>query len=172
MKKIYTSYYANVKNLPSNMVPIGISVGKNKWFTGPNDTRMAPTWAMMKMDRESYDKAFFEKLSKLDAKKIYDELPDNAVLLCYEKFNDWCHRRAVAEWLETELGIEVCEWGLERGESFPYKDCCEANKGIKRMPLKEVPVERVPEAVRKRLESYKREQEPNSLFDFDFRGEN
>ncbi|WP_306010493.1 hypothetical protein [Bacillus sp. MMSF_3328] len=138
MKKIYTSYYANVKNLPSNMVPVGISVGKNKWFNGPNDLRLAPTWAMMKMDREDYDKAFFAKLSKLDAKKIYDELPDNAVLLCYEKFNDWCHRRAVAEWLETELGIEVCEWGLEREESFPYKECCEANKGKKRKAKAEV----------------------------------
>ncbi|PFP29383.1 hypothetical protein COJ96_10795 [Bacillus sp. AFS073361] len=167
MKKIYTSYYANIKKLPADMVPIGISVGKNKFFQGQYDLRLAPTWAMMKMDREGYDKAFAEKLSKLDAKEIYDSLPNNAVLLCYEKFNDWCHRRAVAEWLEAELGIEVTEWGLEREECFPYAECCEKNKGVKRELVKEAEGEYMPEAVRKRLESYKKEREV-TLFDFEF----
>ncbi|WP_157827683.1 DUF488 family protein [Niallia nealsonii] len=83
------------------------------------------------MDREDYDKAFFEKLSKLNAKEIYESLPNNAVLLCYEKFNDWCHRRAVAEWLEKELGMEVTEWGGKREECFPFAECTAENKGKK-----------------------------------------
>lgn len=170
MKTIYTSYYANVKNLPAEMVPIGISVGKNKFFNGAYDLRLAPTWAMMKMGREKYDAAFFEKLSKLDAKKIYDSLPDNAVLLCYEKFNDWCHRRAVAEWLESELGIEVTEWGLTRDECFPYAECNKENKGKKR-EVKEDKGEELPESVRLRIESYKEQEKEPSLFDFNFGGE-
>lgn len=168
-KKIYTSYYSNVRNLPTDMVPIGISVGKNRFFKGQYDLRLAPTWAMMKMDREGYDKAFFEKLSKLDAKEIYDSLPNNAVLLCYEKYNDWCHRRACAEWLENELGIEVTEYGLKRDECFSYAECCEANKGKKREIAKEPECDYMPEAVKKRLESYRMEKEP-TIFDFNFGG--
>jgi hypothetical protein len=138
MKTIYTSYYANVKKLSPEMVPIGISQGNNRWFSGPYDKRLAPTWKMLKMSNEDYDREFFKILSRLNAKEIYDSLPDNAVLLCYEKFNDKCHRRAVAEWLEKELGIEVCEYGLKREESFPYEECGPENKGKKRMPEMEV----------------------------------
>lgn len=173
-KKIYTSYYANVRNLPPEMKPIGISVGKNKWFEGPYDLRLAPTWAMMKSPRGVYDSLFFKQLAKLDAKKIYDELPDNAVLLCYEVYNDWCHRRAVAEWLERELGIEVCEHGLKREESFPYSECCERNKKVKRifspsfvMESKTEMADEVPESVRKRMEG-----RPMDLFNFNFGGDN
>lgn len=163
MKKIFTSYYANVRNLPSDLVPIGISVGKNRYFKGDYMLELAPTWAMMKMDREGYDKAFLKKLSQLNAKEIYERLPDGAVLLCYEKYNDWCHRRCVGEWLERELGIEVTEWGLERHECFPYSECCEANKGKKR---KIADASKTDGSVSKRnLESY----EPSrDLFDFDF----
>jgi Protein of unknown function, DUF488 len=133
MKKIYTSYYANVKNLSPEMVPVGISQGKNRWVTVEYyDKRLAPTWKMMKSPRAVYDKEFAEALNKLDAQEVYDSLPDNAVLLCYEKYNDWCHRRMVAEWLEDELGIEVCEVGLKREESYPYAETCEALKGKKR----------------------------------------
>lgn len=169
-KNIYTSYYANVKNLPTEMVPIGISVGKNKFFNGPYDQRLAPTWAMLKMSREEYDKAFFKKLSKLNAREIYDSLPNNAVLLCYEKYNDWCHRRCVGEWLEKELGIEVTEYGLKREECFSYSECCEKNKGKKRIVEKNNN-QYIPKAVRLRLESYKKDKEL-TLFDFDFRGGN
>jgi Protein of unknown function, DUF488 len=137
MKTIYTSYYANVKKLSPVMVPIGISRGNNRWFSGQYDKRLAPTWPMLKKSREEYDRMFLDYLESLDAQQIYDELPDNAVLLCYEKYNDWCHRRAVAEWIERKLGIEVCEVGLKREESYPYAETCEATKGKKRDPEKE-----------------------------------
>jgi hypothetical protein len=126
---IYTSNYASVKKIPEGFEPIAISVGPPKWFRGTVDKRLAPSWAMMKKPRAEYDRLFANHLSKLDAKKIISELPENAVLLCYESHNDWCHRRMVAEWLEKELGIEVCEMGFEREQTFPYAECCEANKG-------------------------------------------
>ncbi|MEH7114547.1 DUF488 family protein [Neobacillus niacini] len=166
MKKIYTSYYANVKKLPAEMVPIGISQGNNRWFKGEYMKELAPTWAMLKMSQEEYDREFFRILSKLDAKEIYDKLPNNAVLLCYEKFNDQCHRRAVAEWLENELGIEVTEWGLKREECFPYAECCEANKGKKRKIVEDVPVNNIPASVQSR----RGEREPD-LFELLMRGE-
>ena len=54
-------------------------------------------------------------LSKLNPQQVFDELGDNAVLLCYEKYANiengttFCHRRMVAKWLEQNLGIKVDE---------------------------------------------------------------
>lgn len=133
---IYTSNYASIKKIPEGFTPIAISVGPPRWFKGTVDKRLAPSWAMMKKPRADYDRLFANQLSKLDAEQIVSELPENCVLLCYESHNDWCHRRMVAEWLEEELGIEVCEMGFEREQTFPYAECCEANKGKVRNPNK------------------------------------
>ena len=46
---------------------------------------------------------------------MYNELGENAVLLCYEKWDDiknnktFCHRRIVAKWLEDNLGVKIQE---------------------------------------------------------------
>lgn len=81
---------------------------------------LAPTWAMLKMSDAEYDQAYGEHLAKLDAREIFEQLGENAVLLCWEGFNVKCHRRMVAEWLEDELGIEIPELEHERSESLPY----------------------------------------------------
>jgi hypothetical protein len=41
-------------------------------------------------------------------------LGENAVLLCWEKPWDACHRCLVAEWLEAALGLEIPEHGFDR----------------------------------------------------------
>lgn len=180
MKQIFTSYFAVIRKFSNEMKPIGISVGRNKHLPGlPYEQRLAPTWPMLKMSNEDYDRKFFEHLSKLDAQAIYDSLPNNAVLLCYEKWNDRCHRRAVAEWFESELGIVVPEYGLSRNDSFPYSDLGKETKGVKYTEYKSIQKmeqaekqknldengDYIPESVRLRQESYKKENEP-SLFDF------
>lgn len=129
MTVMYTANYASVKKLPKDLRPISISIGVPKWWTGESDKRLAPSWKMLKSSREIYDRDFLKQLKKLDARAIYEQLGDNAVLLCYETHNDWCHRRLVAEWFESELGIEVPEYGFDREDTFPYKECNEANKG-------------------------------------------
>lgn len=134
MKNIYTSNYASVKKLPEGYVPIAISVGPPKWFNGKVDKRLAPTWEIMKKPRAVYDDLFSKRLNELNPQKLYDELPDKAVLLCYESHNDWCHRRMVAEWLEENLNIVVPEYGFERETTFPYSQCCKENKGKLRKP--------------------------------------
>jgi len=48
-------------------------------------------------------------LDVLDAKKVYEELGEDSILLCWEKSGDFCHRRLVAEWLEKELNVKVNE---------------------------------------------------------------
>ena len=64
--------------------------------------------------RGTYKIEYFRQLAKLDAAKVYDDLKD-CVLVCFESPKDlasgkkFCHRRMVAGWIETELGIVVPE---------------------------------------------------------------
>lgn len=63
---------------------------------------------------ETYRKEYFGQLKNLDAEKVYQELQD-CVLVCFESPKDivsgkkFCHRRMIAGWIETELGIVVPE---------------------------------------------------------------
>lgn len=121
---MYTSNFANIKKvIKSGLRPVAISIGLPKGYTGEREIRLAPTWAMLKLPREEYDRRFTAILQKLNPMELYMKLGDDAVLLCYEKHNDWCHRRLVAEWFENELGIMVPEFGYERYETFPYCQC-------------------------------------------------
>lgn len=62
------------------------------------------------IDEKQYEKQYRERvLSKLDAKKIYDQLFDR-VLLCWEPAGDFCHRRILADWIKEETGFDVPEW--------------------------------------------------------------
>ena len=56
-----------------------------------------------------------ETLSKLSAQRVFDDLGNSAILLCHEKPGEFCHRRIVAKWLESELSIEVPE--LQRNQT-------------------------------------------------------
>jgi uncharacterized protein (DUF488 family) len=49
-------------------------------------------------------------LDKLDPRQVYEELGENAVLLCWEKSSDFCHRHLVAQWFKENLNIEVEEY--------------------------------------------------------------
>lgn len=111
---MFTSYFANVKKLPPDLVPVSIARGSPRGFTGRKELRLAPTWAMLKMKKPEYDAAFAAILAKLDPAELYQTLGTNAVLLCWEKPGEACHRRLVAEWLETALGIIISEHGFAR----------------------------------------------------------
>jgi hypothetical protein len=67
---------------------------------------------MFRMTKPEYDARIAEILAKLDPAEIYQTLGENAVLLCWEKPGDACHRRLVAEWFERCLGVEVPELGF------------------------------------------------------------
>jgi len=65
---------------------------------------------MKRKTEENYTIHYYsEVLNVLDPHQVYGELGENAVLLCWEKSGEFCHRRLVAEWLKKELGIEVKE---------------------------------------------------------------
>lgn len=108
-----TSYFAKF-----NDEKFGVSISRvtPKWSNITKEYKaLAPSWSLVsdyksgKIDKDGYTKRYYEEtLSKLDAKKVYNDLKDK-VLLCYEKKGDFCHRHIVANWIENELGIKVEE---------------------------------------------------------------
>jgi hypothetical protein len=115
-----TSHYAAVKHLPPDAEPVAISRGIPVWFSGRREQSLAPSWAMLKMPPAEYDEHFAHLLATLDPRTVYEQLGEQAVLLCWERPNVRCHRRLVAEWLERALGVVIPEFGLERRESLPF----------------------------------------------------
>jgi len=117
---MWTSHYAAVKQLPPDVEPVAISRGIPTWYRGRREQCLAPSWAMLKMPPAEYDAHFAQILAGLDPRAVLDRLGDQAVLLCWERPNVRCHRRAVAEWFERELGVIVPEFGFARAESPPF----------------------------------------------------
>lgn len=115
-----TSNYARAKQLQAGLVPVSISIKPPYWWRGAHYPPLCPTKEMLRMSRAEYDAQFDEILSQLDPRQVFAELGENAVLLCYETPNTWCHRRRVAEWLEQSLGIVIPEFSFERAECLPY----------------------------------------------------
>jgi uncharacterized protein (DUF488 family) len=65
----------------------------------------------MLCDEEFGMRYYEETLSTLDPQTVYDELGEDAILLCFEKPPTFCHRHLVAKWLEFHLGKPVRELG-------------------------------------------------------------
>lgn len=120
--KLYTSYFARVKKLQelgyNNLVCIAGYAPR--WFQDCGFIRFFPSLAPMKswwkewhdnnLGNDWYEKQYYDTvLSKLNPNQVLEELGDNAVMLCYEKPGDFCHRHLVANWLKTNTGVDVEE---------------------------------------------------------------
>lgn len=119
--KIYTSYFANLKNLEKeDIFPIAICCYSPKWFNGPNLGSIAPTPDILEKCKSSH--AEYEKRYKTEVLSIFKDISTlinrisyisggkDVALCCYEKPSDFCHRHIVAKWLEEQAGIEVKEF--------------------------------------------------------------
>ncbi len=123
---IYTSYFAKLKSLPDNIIPVSICGKSPDWYTGLQYKKLAPKYDFFMKWKENHDndyyiKCFNEKvLNKTNILTVLRDLIDltNAVenhvgkdicLICYEKPGDFCHRHLVADWL-TKNGIECKEY--------------------------------------------------------------
>lgn len=119
---IYTSYFAKLKSLPDNIIPISICGKAPDWYKGLQYKKLAPKYDFFikwkdNRDNDYYTKCFNEQvLGKLDPQKTAYELlittsgdKKDVCLLCYEKPSDFCHRHLVADWLNKN-GIKCEEW--------------------------------------------------------------
>ena len=105
-----TSYYAISMSDPN---AVSIAGRAPAGYKGREYKKLAPKYWFFKKYKEGGDKDFYkeqyqkEVLNKLDPKEVYEELGEEAVLLCYEKPTDFCHRHLVAEWLNKSLNLEI-----------------------------------------------------------------
>ena len=117
---MFTSNFARIRRFPPELRPVAISIGIPRWYKGERELRLAPARHTLPWPRERFDPYYNTLLAQLDPEALYATLGDNAVLLCWESPNIWCHRRRVAEWFEETLGVVVPEFALERSEILPY----------------------------------------------------
>lgn len=132
---IYTSYFAQLRNLPNNVIPISICGKVPDWYSGLQYKKLAPKYSFFSEWKKNHDNDYYiehfnvEVLDTLSVHRVLIDLqnlvseevrskmdvlfwlnPDwHIALICYEKPSDFCHRHLVADWL-LENGIECNEW--------------------------------------------------------------
>lgn len=113
-ERIYTSYFAAVKNLPEEICPIAICGKTPDWWNGKSTKILAPKFWFFSEWKKNHDNDFYTKkfktevLSKLEPNEVVKNLKKMAdgkipCMICYEKPTDFCHRHIVAEWLNKSL---------------------------------------------------------------------
>jgi len=116
---IYTTYFGNLRKLPSDIVPIAICAKVPDWYKGLHYKAFAPKYDFfIKYKQDGDEKSFTEQyysrvlfnLCPYDEKRKLFELSNgkDIVLVCYEK-DDFCHRHLVAKFF-NQVGIECIEW--------------------------------------------------------------
>ena len=127
---IFTSYFANLKNCPKNYRKVAICQYPPKGWSSEIEQALTPTKTLFsaikygKITMEEFDEQFNEQLSKLDPLEVGFKYQDS-ILLCYEKDPNECHRKQVAEWLESN-GVGCEEYSI--GKEVAYKN-------VKRAPI-------------------------------------
>ena len=123
---IYTSYFAKLKSLPENIIPISICGKAPDWYKGLQYKKLAPKYGFFMEWKKNHDNNYYIKcfseqvLDKLNVLTVMRDLIDlvnstedhigkEIALICYEKPSDFCHRHLVAEWLNSN-GIQCKEW--------------------------------------------------------------
>lgn len=120
--QIFTSYFARIRRLPNNIVPISIAIKTPAWFSGARYPALAPKGDFFSVWKNNHDNEEYllhyerEVLAQLDMQTVISDLQSIAgkkdiALMCYEKPSDFCHRHRVARWF-TDGGIPVVEWGV------------------------------------------------------------
>ena len=121
--KLYTSYYANLKNIPEDIIPISIAGKCPDFYKGLEYKKLAPKYWFFQQWKINHDNDFYienfnkEVLNTLTPKKVVEDLMflsegKDVVLLCYEKPEDFCHRHLVANWLnDNEIDCEEFKKG-------------------------------------------------------------
>ena len=126
--KLYTSYFAKVKQLKEMGLKLVCVAGyAPKFFYDTPDARFIPElapkrcWWRVWHDKfkdnlnspesiEWYTNIYRDTvLSNLNSTNVVEKLGDNAVMLCYEKPGDFCHRHLIADWISKNAGITVEE---------------------------------------------------------------
>lgn len=135
---VYTSYFAVLRKLPEDVIPVSICGKAPSWYQGIQYKKLAPKYGFFMEWKQNHDNDYYKKcfkeqvltpikqedtiseLTSLLPETIKMELQEENVtidksqkhhiaLICYEKPGDFCHRFQVADWLKED-GIKVEEY--------------------------------------------------------------
>ena len=113
---IYTTYFAKLKKLPDNVLPVAICAKPPAGYNGPIYRALAPKYdffAKYKIngDQEEFIENYIgQVLNQLNPARVVAELyyqveaascEGDIALVCFEKSSDFCHRHLVADWLRN-----------------------------------------------------------------------
>jgi len=105
--RLFTSNFAKSAGNPK---AISIANYPAKWYKGRAFKQLAPPWWLIKakLPRAEFTEKYIETvLSKFDPVKIAEQFGEGAVMLCWEKATDFCHRQVVAAWMRgAEIDVE------------------------------------------------------------------
>ena len=132
--KIWTSYFANIKQLEdAGIYCVSICNKVPAFFKGPNIESVAPNnsilWEYKKSDETDEDRERYKQRYINEVLCVYRFHPEyftdllqsfsdsengkDIALICYERPEDFCHRHILAEWLNERLssrGITIEEY--------------------------------------------------------------
>ena len=112
---IYTSYFRGVADLPripQHLFPISIACSYPKYsynFILKEYKSLAPLWWMVDRYRrnliswDTYTEVYFDLIEnhrKLTPIKVFRDIKDNALLLCWEAGGN-CHRHLISSWFRN-----------------------------------------------------------------------
>ena len=109
---IYTSYFSNYRNFPVDAIPIGITRFPPIYWKGLNQSTLAPSAGLLnklknkEIDEYVFEQEYFAELRErgLTPDKVNTVLNKiakdrNLILCCYEKPDEFCHRKLLSKWL-------------------------------------------------------------------------
>lgn len=127
---MYTSYFKQYKKLLDNGYTNLVSIAgisdysfKQELLNGNSYLKeykkLAPKyiwwkkWHTEKLSNEWYINQYYNTiLFQLNPHQVFYELGENAILLCYELPDEFCHRHLVANWLNINLNINITELNI------------------------------------------------------------
>ena len=133
---IYTTYFANLRKLPDNVIPISICGKAPPWYQGLQYKKLAPKYDFFMEWKKNQDNDYYvehyqaEVLDCISTATVIRHLEVmlrdviegtgsrpftkdskwHIALVCYETPDKFCHRHLVAEWLRND------GWGCEELE--------------------------------------------------------
>lgn len=114
-KQIYTGNYSLWGKEP---LAYGITGVLPAWLPDIHHLpRLSPTWNMVsqykrtKITERQFTEMYYKLLEqrKLDAQQVADSLPSGAILCCYERPEEFCHRHLLADWLRRNSQVVIEE---------------------------------------------------------------
>lgn len=131
---IYTSYFANIRNLPRNCEPISIARYRPDWLPEIKQfLPLAPTPDMLNLPEPEYTAKYREIVMNLNADVVHQLLKQLAkgkvpVLCCYEPPGEFCHRHLAAKWLNWAQGLTVTEFTVKTTPKSQGSELFNSNK--------------------------------------------